>query len=309
MDISELVKSVTLEESIETIAYTAKIELVVPDWMSEERGLEKGMTVEILKEDGTIVFYGILWDKATDQVQGKKGTITVKERTVYMEQSEDQVLFKEGTTATERNRELAEKWTIPLGDWDDTEVALAKGKPEVNTIYRLMMQNIYETYEKGGRMYRMRMTEKGLELKALADNQEIYDITEELTHLQQTDSLEGAVTQVKVIGKKTDDKKSEVLAEHQKEVEKYGTIQKIITDDKVNEESTAEQEAQNTFGTGKGGLSAEVIDIPELRAGHTVYIRGHEYYIAAITHTLGEPGTMKLTLETEAQIAQRYKTK
>lgn len=309
-DVSEYIKGVSLEESVDSIAYTAKVDMVVAEWMSEELALEPGYKFEIIRtEDGKAVFNGIIWDKMTNQGLGKNGTLTLKEPTIYLEKSEDQCLFEEGTTASDRNRELAGKWDIPLGDWDDTGVGLAKGKPETDSIYRMMWRNLVETYEKGGRMYRHRMGESGLELKALASNDNIYDITEDLTAVLQQASIEGAITRVKILGKKTDESKTPVLGEFDKNTDQLGTLQKVINDDKINDEWTAQTEAEQYFSNGKGSITTESIDAADVRAGDTIYLRGMELYVAKVVHILGEPGLMRLDLETEEQIAERYKKK
>ena len=67
--LDDLKMEISLSESIDSIAYTADIKLVIPEEMSKNLLLMEGDPIEIIKNEnpgkGT-VFKGIIWHKSTD---------------------------------------------------------------------------------------------------------------------------------------------------------------------------------------------------------------------------------------------------
>lgn len=308
MKLDELQLSIELQESIDSISYTANIGIVVPEKFSKELLLMEGDPIEIIKNEepgvGT-VFKGIIWDKATDMKHTKTGSLTCKERTVTIEESEDEYLFKEGTTATQRANQLCNDWGIPIGDFANTGKSLSKSSPRVGDIYGMMLDHLKETAQKGGKLFRYRFQNK-LDLIEIGKNKKVHDISNILENIKQTGSLDGAVTKVKVLGKQEDEKKSPILGVFEKNSKEIGTIQKIIQDEKIEDVATAKEKAESLFSSGKKGISVSGIDIPEIRAGDKVILNGFEIYVTEVKHKLGEPGTMDLTLEPLETIRSNY---
>lgn len=308
MKLDDLQLSIELKESIDSIAYTASISIVVPDKFSKELLLMEGDPIEIVKNEepnkGT-VFKGVIWDKKTDFKHAKTGSLTCKERTVTMEESEDEYLFKEGTTATQRAQQLCGDWGIPIGDFASTGKSLSKSPPQVGSIYGMMLDHLKETAQKGGKLYRYRFQNK-LDLVEIGKNETVHDISNILESISQNGSLDGAVTKVKVFGKQEDKKKSPVIGVFEKDSKKIGTIQKVIQDEKIKDVATAKEKAEALFSSGKRSISVNGIDIPEMRAGDKVKINGFFIYVTEVSHKLGEPGTMSLTLESLKEIRSNY---
>lgn len=295
---------ISLSESIDSIAYTAHIKIVVP----QNLPLMEGDAIEIIKNEdpgkGT-VFKGVIWVKNTDTKHSKIGSLTCKERTIYIEKSEDEYLFKAGTTATQRAKQMCSDWGIPIGEFADTAIPLSKAPPKINTIYSMMLDDLKETAEKGGGLFRYRMQNK-LDLIQIGSNEVVHDISEVLENIGQLGSLEGAISKVKVLGKKEEGTKSPVLGTFEKDTDKLGTLQKVIQDEKIQDVGTAKSKAEALFSKGEGKITARGIDIPDIRAGDKVKINGFYIYVTSVIHKLGEPGSIELALESMDQIRRKY---
>jgi len=302
--LDNLKMDIFLSESIDSIAYTAHIKIVVPQNLS----LMEGDAIEIIKNEdpgkGT-VFKGVIWVKNTDTKHNKVGSLTCKERTIYIEKSEDEYLFNAGTTATQRAKQMCGDWGIPIGEFADTGIPLAKAPPKINTIYSMMLDDLKETAEKGGGLFRYRMQNK-LDLIQIGSNEVVHDISKALENIGQLGSLEGAISKVKVLGKKEEGTKSPVLGTFEKDTDKIGTLQKVIQDEKIQDVGTAKSKAEALFSKGEGKISVRGVDIPDIRAGDKVKINGFYVYVTSVIHKLGEPGSMELALESMDQIRRKY---
>lgn len=306
--LDNLKTEITLSESIDSIAYTANVRFVIPDKIAKDFKLSQGDSIEIIKNEnpgkGT-VFKGVVWQKATDTKNNKIANLTCKERTIYIEKSEDEYLFQEGTTATQRAKQMCGDWGIPIGSFADTQVALSKAPPKIKTIYGMMLDDLKETAEKGGNLFRYRMQNK-LDLIQIGTNKTVYDISKCLDNLGQVGTLEGAVSKVKVLGKKEEGTKSPVIGSFEKGVDKIGTLQKVIQDEKIQDVGTAKSKAEALFSSGEGQITTNGLSIPAIRAGDKVKLNGFYIYVSTVTHKLGDPGSMDLVLESLEQIRRKY---
>jgi hypothetical protein len=298
------VLEISLSESIDSIAYTAHVKIVVP----QNLPLMEGDTIEIIKNEDPgkwTVFKGVIWVKNTDTIHNKIGSLTCKERTIYIEKSEDEYLFNAGTTATQRAKQMCRDWGIPIGNFADTGIPLSKTPPKIDTIYGMMLDDLRETAEKGGGLFRYRMQNK-LDLIQIGSNEVVHDISEVLENIGQLGSLEGAISKVKVLGKKEEGTKSPVLGVFEKDTDKIGTLQKVIQDEKIQDVGTAKNKAEALFSRGEGRITVRGTDIPDIRAGDKVKINGFYVYVTSVVHKLGEPGSMELALESIEQIRRKY---
>lgn len=306
--LDDLKLEISLSETIDSIAYTADTRIVVPEEMSKKLLLMEGDPIEIIKNKdpgkGT-VFKGVIWNKNTDMKHNKVGSLTCKERTIYIEKSEDEYLFKEGTAATQRAQQMCGDWGIPIGNFEDTGVPLAKAPPKIGTIYGMMLDDLKETAQKGGGLFKYRMQNK-LDLIKIGSNEVVHDISNILENINQTGTLEGAVTKVKVLGKKEDNVKSPVIGTYSKNTDKLGTLQKVIQDEKISDTGSAKSKAESMFSNGEGSIRVSGIDIPEVRAGDKVKLNGFYIYVTSVVHQLGVPGKMELVLEFLDQIRGKY---
>lgn len=305
----ELVEAITLEESLDEIAYRASIQLVheavptvVPAQSIKIVGTPFGGT-------GTVtLFDGVVWEVESLTRGKRRLNITAYDRTIYLSRSEDEYLFPAGQTATQRIKKYAADWGIKLFSLADTKVPLEKAIYRSRPIYSMMLDDLRETVRKGGGMYRTRMAPTGLELFEIGTNKTVWVLessrnVEEISHNQ---TLEGAVTQVKVLGKESEGKRTPVLALVKGETAKYGTVQKIYQDDKVKTAAQAKKAGQELLSGPQETVTVRMIDINTIRAGDKVKLDQRELIVASVMHELGSPGHMMLELMPTWMIRRRY---
>lgn len=292
-------ESGTLKESIDGIAYTLNLTLINTKEF-ENLGIAKGQSIELYdyafnSKDKVRIFSGIVWD-INKSKKTKKMSLTCKERTVRIEESEDEFLCLNGQTATQRATLLCKEWNIPIGSFANTKIGLAKDRRK-ESIYSMMWKDLKETAQKGGGLFKFRMSTK-LDLIKVGYNTTVYKLDSILDDVQIKNSLSGAVTQVKALGKNDkDDTKSPVIGIFKKNTEAYGAIQKIVQDDKVQNYANAQNKANSLFSAGENSIDVSCVqDINTLRAGDVASLYGTRYYVTDITHTLGSKGSMDLTL-------------
>lgn len=307
--LSELVQEISLEESLEEISYRASIRLVVtPDLP----GIIPGQEIRIsgIPYGGTGMTYllhpGIVWECSSSNSSTKYLSLTVYDRTIYLAKSEDERLMPSGQTASDRLKLYAKEWGIPVGNLPDTRISLARNIKRTQTIYSMIQEDLKETADKGGELFRPRMTTSGLELIKLGDNKTKWDL-EVIEDVTQSRTLEGAVTQVKVLGAQASDEKlAPVLAVVKKDVEKFGTLQKVIQDSKIETIDQAQKAAQKTLIGIQETFSVTAPDINLIRAGDEVRLNGTTLWVTRVTHRLGTPGHMDLELALPGKVRRDY---
>ncbi|MZK53682.1 XkdQ/YqbQ family protein [Clostridium beijerinckii] len=304
-----LSESVSTKESVDSLAYTLNIELALTDEL-EALGIAKGDSIQLYDYAyGTgaysMIFNGVIWDLNKSK-KAKKISLTGKERTVYLEESESEYLVYEGETATQRVSTIAYYWNIPMGWVEDTKIGLSKGRRK-ESLYSMIKSYFKETAQKGGSLYRLRMDEK-LDLLELGTNEITYELSTVIDNLDEKESLDGVVTQVKVLGKnENDDTYSPVIGVFKNNTDKYGTIQKIVQDEKIDDYAKAQTKSNTLFSTGEDSITINCTqDINTLRAGHKVSLYQTIYYVTDITHKLGGKGSMSLVLMTWDGVKNKF---
>ncbi|MBN2981962.1 MULTISPECIES: XkdQ/YqbQ family protein [Cohnella] len=305
----DLIEEITLEDSLEEIAYRARIEFkVTPDFPA----IAPGQAIRIsgipygAKGMKYLLHPGMVWECSSFTGGSKRLTATVYDRTIYLAKSEDERLMPAGQTASQRLKLYAKDWNIPVGDVPDTKITLARGVKRSQSIFSMIQGDLKETAEKGGDLYRARMTPDGLSLVKIGGNGDVWELTEAET-VSQNRSLEGAVTQVKVLGcQKGDDKLSPVLAVVKGETAKYGTLQKVIQDSTIETVAEAQKAAKNVLMGLQETFSVTAPDINTIRAGDKVRLNGMNLIVHYVKHRLGTPGHMDLELSTEAKVRRDW---
>jgi hypothetical protein len=296
--VSNLNEGITLSEAIDGISYNATVKLVETEELRSIQ-LVKGNGIEIWDDDhetkkSTRVFKGVVWETARNR-KSKRLTLSCKERTVYIEESEDEYLLTEGQTATQRATQFCNDWRIPIGNFVNTNIALSKAVRRSDTIFSMMMKDLKETSQKGGSLYKYRMLDK-LDLIEIGSNATVWKLETAAEEIEDKGSLQGVVTQVKVLGKQEDDKKTPVIGTYQKDVVGYGTIQKILQDENIKSVDDAKKRAESLFSTGEDSIRVSGVDINTIRAGDKVSLNGVFLYATDVTHNLGSTGKMDLNL-------------
>ncbi|MBB6637366.1 XkdQ/YqbQ family protein [Cohnella thailandensis] len=308
-DLTDLVEEISIEESLEEIACRASLQLAVtanlptvaPGQAIRISGTPYGSTG---KTD--LLNPGLVWECSSTNNGSKRLSLTAYDRTIYLAKSEDERLLPAGQTASQRLRAYAKDWSIPIGTLPDTRILLARSVKRRQSIFSMVQEDLRETADKGGDMYRPRMSASGLELVRIGGNSTIWEL-ETLEEVTQLRTLEGAVTQVKVLGNSGSDKKlSPVLALVKGETEKYGTLQKVIQDCKIESVAEAKEAAKNMLMGMQETFTVTAPDINTIRAGDKVRLNGLDLFVTSVKHRLGTPGHMELELAGEAKVRRDW---
>ena len=335
----ELVTGITMEDSLDEISYRATVHLVLTqDWPGAYPGQE--IRISGIPFGGSDMVYllhpGVVWEEEFSYTGTDKLSITVYDRTIYLAKSEDEYLLPAGQTASQRLKKYAADWGIPIGNIPDTGVPLAKAVYRPQSIYSMIMADLKETVKKGGKMYRPRMTPNGLELYELGSNSTVwvFEINQNVESITQRRTLEGTVTQVKVLGtehKAQDidtsgmtleeiarryavegDEKLELpsplLAIEKGETDRFGTLQRVIQDSEIKTVAQAREAARRMLSGVQETFTVSAIDVNTIRAGDKVELAGSgmELLVMSVRHELGDPGHMTMELATPDYVRRRY---
>lgn len=307
----EVVERAVLEESLDEISYRGTVTLVAtPDFP----GISPGQPIRVsgVPFGGTGMAYllnpGVVWDTDSTKRGLNHLTITIYDPTIYMARSEDEYLFPAGQTADQRIKKYASDWDIPLATLPSTGIQLSKAVYRAQPIYSMILADLRETVSKGGKMYRPRMTPAGLELFELGTNKTVWVLEEDqnLEESSQRRTLEGSVTQVKVLGAAPDEGRSPVLALEKGDTANLGTLQRVIQDPKVTTAGAAKKAAQEMLSGVQEAITVTGIDINTIRAGDKVQYNGQDLLVISVRHELGSPGHMQLELGTEAYVRRNF---
>lgn len=93
---------------------------------------------------------------------------------------------------------------------------------------------------------------------------------------------------------------------YKKDTNKYGTIQKLIQDEKIKSGAEAKKRATGLFNTGEETTHISGIDINSIRAGDKVSVNGQILYVIDVTHNLGSTGRIDLTLSNLNYIRRKF---
>jgi hypothetical protein len=308
-DLSDLAEEITLEDSLEEIAYRATVRMAVtPDLPV----LSPGQTVRIAgipyggQDWADLLRPGLIWECSSVNGGTKHLTLTIYDQTIYLAKSEDERLMPAGQTASQRLKQYAKEWNIRVGSVPDTGIPLARNIKRSQSIFSMIQEDLKETADKGGALFRPRMTPNGLELVRLGGNATVWEL-ETLEEVTQNRTLEGAVTQVKVLGSQSDDAKlSPVLALVKGETDKYGTLQKVIQDCKIETVEQAKKAAKNALLGMQETFAVTAPDINTIRAGDKVRLNGLDLLATNVVHRLGTPGHMELELAAEDKVRRDW---
>ena len=324
----EAVEKITLEDRLEEIAYRATVDMTVPgDQFSGMPIIMPGHEMQIIGvpfggDAITHVFNsGVVWDVQIENQQRRHWNVTVYDKTIYLAKSEDEYYFAEGTTATQRIQQIAADWNIPIHSLPDTGQPLAKALHRAKNLYSIIQEALQETAEKSGRLWRLRMmpgtittTPKyefkpgGLELVELGTNKPVWviEFQSNLEQVTQHQTLDGAVTKVKILGNASKDARSPLLGVVMGQME-LGTLQKVHTEHKVTDMAAALKVANNMLAGIQETVNVTAVDINTVRAGDRVYVEGWpELLVISVKHDCGSPGHMSLQLADVKYIRRRY---
>ncbi|WP_338131094.1 XkdQ/YqbQ family protein [Cohnella rhizosphaerae] len=193
--LGDLAEEITLEDSLEEIAYRANIRLTVRPGLP---AIAPGQEIRIsgVPHGSTGMAYllhpALVWECESERSagSGKHLNVTAYDRTLYLSKSEDERLMPDGQTAAERLASYASGWNIPLAALPDTGIKLKRSVKRSQSIFSMILEDLKETASKGGELYRPRMTPNGLTLVKLGGNDKVWQL-ESLESVSQKRTLEG----------------------------------------------------------------------------------------------------------------------
>lgn len=311
-DLSPLVEAINLRDSLEQVAYQGTVNLVVtPDIPP----ISPGMAIRISgipygkKDYVPLLHPAVVWEVETSNNGVKRMTLTLYDRTVYLDKSEDEYLFPAKQTATQRFKKYAADWNLKIAVLPDTEKQLGRSVYRTQSIYASMFADLRETAKAGGKLYHPRMISSGLELYELGTNKEVY-ILEAITDTTQSRTLEGAATKVKVLATAASETgqevPSKVMAIEEKDIAKYGQLQAIIQDDEVKSPAAARQLARSKLRGIRETISLNAPDVNTIRAGDAVMLGSMKLLVISVSRELGNPGSMMLELGSYDDVKRRF---
>lgn len=313
-DVTQLVETISLRDSLDQISYQASVRLAV-DSSSGLPALAPGMDIRISgipfgdKNYHPLLHPAVIWEIESTNSGTKRLNMTVYDRMIYLEKSEDEYLLPKDQTASQRIRKYAKDWNITLGNIPETKTKLGKAVYRAQTIFSMLFADLKETAKSGGPMFHPRMTSRGLELFELGSNSKVQEL-DRLIDLTQMRTLEGAVTKVKVLAanEATNGKEvpSKVLAVEEKDTATLGTLQKLMNDDQIKTADAAKKYAKNYLTGVQQTFTVTAPDINTIRAGDAVLLSGMTLIVMSVSHDLGNPGTMTLELATTDYVRRRY---
>jgi len=304
----EIIEAAILEDSLDEIAARLSLSPVVT---SDFPAISNGNALELIgipfgETKVKSLFNGVLWDINSETSGLKHITLDVFDRTKYIAESEDEYLFPAGQTATQRIKRYASDWGIPLGNIADTKIPLSKAVYRPQSIYNLILADLRETVQKGGKMYKPRISGTKIDIIELGTNTTVWFL-ESLDSITQKRSLSGTATQVKIIGQAEDEEsRSPVYAIKKKDTDKYGTIQKVINAPKASDLSAAQKQADEMLLGIHESFFARGIDINTIRSGDKVQLNGIELIAISTQHHLGVPGELLIELGSEKYVRRNF---
>lgn len=311
-DLSPLVEAISLRDSLEQVAYQGTVNLVVTPDMPP---ITPGMAIRISgipygkKDYVPLLHPAVVWEVETSNNGVKRMTLTLYDRTVYLDKSEDEYLFPAKQTATQRFKKYAADWNLKITVLPDTEKQLGRSVYRTQSIYASMFADLRETAKAGGKLYHPRMIASGLELYELGTNKEVY-ILEAITDTTQSRTMEGAATKVKVLATAASETgkevPSKVMAIEEKDIAKYGQLQAIIQDDEVKSPAAARQLARSKLRGIRETISLNAPDVNTIRAGDAVMLGSMKLLVISVSRELGSPGSMMLELGSYDDVKRRF---
>jgi hypothetical protein len=300
----QLIENIILEESLDEIATHLSFSFVIPDKYPQLSDLP---VVQLLGipyggSKNIELWRGVLWTEEAKNTGLKEAQLDAYDLMKYLSESEDDELLPAGQTAAQRFKYYCSKWGISVGTVQETGVRLSKGVYHGDKIFSMIMSDLKETVAKGGKMFRPYMDGCKANLVEIGTNKQIFNLDDILDQTSQKRTLEGAVTKVKIIGESKDNAKAPVLAIETKDTDKYGTIQRIISNPDSTDLSEAREQGKNMLVGKQESFSASGVDINVIKAGDLVKASGKSLVVRSITHKLEFPGSMNISLGTMESI-------
>lgn len=314
----DLVKSITLEDSLDEIAYRAIVTLEYTKYFPRDIALGQDIRISGYlygqHEFKPYLHNAVLWEIESNWQTHKELTLVIYDKCIYMK-SEEEYLWQAGLTATKRIQKYLQDLGLKIGTLEDTKVKLPKTIYRAQSILSMVRDDLRVTVTKGGDMYRLYMSPNGVELRKLGSNLgsngKTYEFSTEgnvnIFEISQKRTLENMISKVKVLGNAPDDMKSPLLATITGDTQ-YGVVQKILQDNDVDNVSEAKEKAKLLLSGKEETFTFTTICIPQIRAGDKVRLNTMELIVYEVRHEIGEVGRTTISAAREEYIRKVYYT-
>lgn len=209
-----------------------------------------------------------------------------------------------------------------LGDWGVTYESQVQDVTHAKKVYRkqylidMLEDVLVDVKEKGGGTFFIRAKEGSVQLIPRGTNETIYhfDVEDNLVRTEESFDVSAIVTRVLVVAKGTEEGHQKIESTVDGKVE-LGVRQVIYERDSKTTLQEAEKAAKKILeeqGDAKHDLSIESPDLPALRKGDRIRVRGSNeqdmfYFIKSIRHNAANQ-KMTLTLDEDKERNAAYDT-
>jgi hypothetical protein len=230
---------------------------------------------------------------------------------IYLAKTEDEYFFASGTTASTRLKQYLSDWGVPMNAIPETGTGLSRAIYRSECLANLINRDLTETACKGGNPYTTRMTPSGMSLVQLGANEVVWcvDSSTVTTTKALTETMDGVITQVKVLGKEDDAARSPTVGLFSGDTGKYGTIQKVIRNDQSNTHTSNSDVASQYLMSPTITYNLSCVDINTIYAGDAIVVDGENLIVERVTHEAGNPDKMQLTAMSMAMIRRKHYTR
>lgn len=219
-------------------------------------------------------------------------TLTAYDPLIYLAKSTDDRFYPAGTTARTIITDIANAWEIPLGVIEGPDVALSKQVFRSERLSQMIDSTLKEAKKRGGGKYIVRANLNTIDVVKLGGNSPVFAFFDEnVTSVEDSQSIENLVTRVKILGSADDNERRPIEAQIDGRTE-FGILQEVISGSEYDTPAAAKEAAQdilNERGKPEKTRKIEMIDIPTIRRGDRVRIdagtlNGY-YIISGISHS------------------------
>lgn len=226
----------------------------------------------------------------------------------YMQKSEDNRYFSEGTGTRSAIESILNSWRIPIGVYDGPDVKHAKTFFKNQHISKMIQELLDDAVKKGARKCCIKSIKGKVHFVARGANPDVYHFTgaENVEVASDSYDMKNIITRVKIVGKEDSEGRAPIEAVVDGRTE-FGIHQRIYNrseDDSLDEAKSSANDILAENGMPERVSKVEAPDIPFMRRWDKVYIeagtlKGY-FWISSITHRC-DSGKMKIRVVPEGK--------
>ena len=281
-NITSAIEGIEINDEEKQMAKSVTIQIM--DAKSGDRKLSSIINVRdrvfVYADDGEKsdeVFRGFIWTRGyKESTDDHKLAIKCYDQLIYLQESEDSQYFSSGKQTKDVMASICKSWGITL-QYSYESIKHSK-LPLRGTLSDMITSDILDLVKKDtGKKYVITSEKDVMYVKTEGQNKTVYNIKAGENAISTTSetTMDGMVTQVKIVGKADNNERRKVEATVKGDTDKYGTLQKVVSRDGETSLSELKKEANTTIKEdGKPKWESEVVvpDIPWIRKGDKVKV-------------------------------------